>query len=495
MKEQILHHCLKKGILLDSGALNFLDSFRDFAQVAIIIEKIDPSHGNIITKNILSEQIINNEEKKEEKRFRDEDYKLIEPRVDIVSSWVLPARKIVVGDFVKHFRSRFIEISKIIQSRTESENLASINRISGNRQNVSIIGIVSDKRITKNKNILLEIEDLTGRTVCLVNQNKEKVYSIAKDVVLDDIILLRCSGSREMLFVNDIVYPDMFLSNKKKSPVEENVLFTSDLHVGSNKFLEDNFLKFIDWINGKNHKTSDSDKVKYLFIVGDLIDGAGIYPGQEHELNIKTIKDQYNMVAELLSKIRKDVKIILCAGNHDSLRMVEPQPLLDLKYAENLYELKNIIMTTNPSTVNIAARKDFQGFNVMMYHGYSFDYYANNVDYLRVNQAYQNPEMITNFLFKRRHLAPTHSSTLLFPHSEDSMIIKEVPDVFVSGHIHKSGISHYKDVIVISASCWQGRTAFQEKVGHIPDPCKVPLLNLKTRSIKVLDFSGEENDK
>jgi len=492
MKEQILQQCLKKGILLDSEALEFLISFNDLTKISLIVERLGNLPVKIVNKKTINEAIYVTEERKNGGRFEQRDYELIEPNARIVSSWVFPARKIVVGDFVKHFRSRFMEISKILQSRAESENLVSIDRISGNRQSISVIGMVVDKRITKNKNIMLEIEDLTGRSVFLANQNKKEVYEVAKEVILDDIILVKCSGSREMLFINDIIYPDLALSEKKRSPVEELALFTSDLHVGSNKFLEDNFLKFIDWINGKHNHKQESEKVKYLFVVGDLVDGAGIYPGQEYELNIKTIKEQYDRVAELLSKIKKDVKIVVCAGNHDSLRMVEPQPLLDLKYAEKLYELKNLIITTNPSIVNIAARKDFPGFNVMMYHGYSFDYYANNIDSLRINQAYQKPEMLTSFLFKRRHLAPTHSSTLLFPHNEDPMIIKNIPDIFVSGHIHKSGVSHYKDVIVISASCWQGRTAFQEKVGHVPDPCKIPLLNLKTRSIKVLDFSGEE---
>jgi len=29
---------------------------------------------------------------------------------------------------------------------------------------------------------------------------------------------------------------------------------------------------------------------------------------------------------------------------------------------------------------------------------------------------------------------------------------------------------------------------FEEKVGNIPDPCKVPLFNLKSREIKIIDF-------
>ena len=36
-------------------------------------------------------------------------------------------------------------------------------------------------------------------------------------------------------------------------------------------------------------------------------------------------------------------------------------------------------------------------------------------------------------------------------------------------------------------------TAFEEKVGNDPDPGKVPMFNLKTREIKILDFSDGED--
>src|SRR3989344_850668 len=186
MKEQILQQCLKKGILLDSEALEFLISFNDLTKISLIVERLGNLPVKIVNKKTINEAIYVTEERKNGGRFEQRDYELIEPNARIVSSWVFPARKIVVGDFVKHFRSRFMEISKILQSRAESENLVSIDRISGNRQSISVIGMVVDKRITKNKNIMLEIEDLTGRSVFLANQNKKEVYEVAKEVILDD---------------------------------------------------------------------------------------------------------------------------------------------------------------------------------------------------------------------------------------------------------------------------------------------------------------------
>ncbi len=517
--KEILTFCLKKGILLDKDVLNLFEEVGDTETVKLVIEKVGQyTRKRIITKNLFNE---NREEVNavfsslpEERQKKIENLKIklglsieIEKEINvqqsdgdkvlrlsdfenvkIISSSPVVNKKIEVSDFVKHFRNRFIAMRNILQEHSELTNLVSINKVSENRQGISIIGIVSDKRITKNKNILFEIEDLTGKIVALVNQNNEELYKKAQEVTFDSVIGLKCSGNKEIVFVNDIIFPEAMLFERKKSPVEEYALFTGDLHVGGNNFMEENFLKFIDYLNGKVPNTPEVDKIKYLFLVGDLISGVGIYPGQEKELIISDIEGQFEKAAELLNKIRKDIKIIISPGNHDGVRIMEPQPVLDEKYAWPLYDLKNVILTQNPAMVNIASRGDFSGFNVLTYHGYSFHYYANNIEYLMKEKAVHKPELIMAFLLKNRHLAPTHASTLYYPYDDDPLLIKQVPDIFVSGHTHKSGVAYYNNILTISSSCWESKTPFQEKMGNEPDFCKVPMLNLKTRAIKILDF-------
>ena len=296
------------------------------------------------------------------------------------------------------------------------------------------------------------------------------------------------SGNREILFVNDIVFPESSLVVRKNSPVEEYALFIGDLHFGSKLFFERSFLKFIDYLNGKVPNTPEVKNIKYLFIVGDLVTGVGNYPGQEKDLQIKDLEDQFIALAGLLGKIRNDIKIIISPGNHDCVRLMEPQPLLDEKYAWPLYDMENVILTTNPSHVNIGEKKNFSGFDVLTYHGFSFPFYADNVPNLMALKAMNAPDAIMKYLLKQRHLAPTHGSNQYFPSEEDPLIIKKIPDILVSGHTHKSAVSYYNNILVISISCWQSMTAYQEKFGNKPDHCKVPMLNLKTRQIKILDF-------
>jgi len=430
------------------------------------------------------------EEKKEEKKELKKQETLFED-INIVESFRIENKKVSVDDFVKYFRNRYNTLKLFLQEQ-ELKNLTSINKIPGQRQNLSVIGMVFDKHTTKNKNIILEVEDLTGRIKVLIRHDKEELLKKAEQIVLDEVIAVSGTSSNEILFANDIIFPEIILPERKKSKEESYAAFIADLHVGSNKFLEQNFLKFIDWINGKTGSEGQKNiakKVRYLFIVGDLVDGVGIYPGQESELIIKDVYLQYDKVAELLSKIRKDVAIIICPGNHDAVRIVEPQPPFSHEIAKKLYDLPNVIVLTNPSSVNIGVSKQFQGFNVFMYHGASFDEYGNDVEVLRLNQAFKRPELILHFLMRKRHVAPTHASTRYFPCDRDSLILRKVPDIFVTAHLHKSSISYYNNIVAISCSCWQSRTAYQEKFGHEPDLCKVPLFNLKTGKINIIDFN------
>jgi len=96
---------------------------------------------------------------------------------------------------------------------------------------------------------------------------------------------------------------------------------------------------------------------------------------------------------------------------------------------------------------------------------------------------------------KRRHLAPSHGvsiSIVYTPNAEkDPLVISEVPDVLCTGEMHRLDISSYNGVLIITGSCWQAQTPFEEKIGNEPDPAKVPVLNLKTRELKIFDFRDE----
>lgn len=508
---KLVQELMAKGYLIESDVLK-TEFFKEIEKidenllVELILESKPPK---IITKEFLLSKILffierlknyKNEEilklaslllekyPKEEKQEPAKEFS--SGGVAIVKEYNFKTKKLEVEDFVNYFRERYKFFKSILQERN-LEGLTSIGKIFGNRKNITIIGLVYEKRYTKNKNIILELEDLTGRISVIVNKEKKELFEKASSVVLDEVIAVTGSSSGELFFANDIIFPDIAINKLKYSPKDEYAVFIADLHVGSDKFLEENFLKFISWINGEigNEEQKEiAKKVKYLFIVGDLVDSIGVYPTQEKELKIKDLYEQYRYCAELLRKIRKDIAIIICPGNHDAVRLLEPQPKFDPEIAKELFELENVILTTNPALVNIGKTENFEGFNVLIYHGRSLDYYMDQVDCLRVANAKLSPSLVLNFLLKKRHLGPSYGSTTFLP-EEDVLALKTVPDIVVTAHIHRSAILNYNGILAISCSCFQSKTAYQEKLGHEPDFCKVCLFNLKTRKINLLDFS------
>lgn len=521
-QEEFQKICLKKDLLLDDALLETLSSFSDSEVATQLLEKVkfflgkkfltlsvfkknEAKVNEIIDKNF-SEGKINKIELRKKlnissdpPEFGVHENKVLKkntpknsftPKV-LLSPQTTP-KKLEVKDFVLFFRNRYNTFKEILESNPSLENLTSINKLSNEKQKISVVGIVTEKKITKNNNLVLEIEDPTGKIKVIINSGKEDLLKEGEDIVLDSVLGFKGTGNNEVLFANEIIFPEANLTERKKSDKEEYALFIGDVHYGSKNFLEKSFLKFIDYLNGNVPDTPESKKIKYLFIVGDLITGVGNYPNQELDLKVPNLETQFANIAALLGKIRKDIQIIISPGNHDCVRLMEPQPLLDEAYAWPLYELENVTLTGNPSLINICEGENFNGFKVLTYHGFSFPYYANTVPKLISDKAMNQPEKIMKFLLKHRHLAPTHTSTQYFPSEKDNLIIREIPDIFVSGHTHKSGVTHFNNILLISVSSWEGFTSYQEKFGNKPDHCKVPMLNLNTRQIKILDFETEE---
>ncbi len=525
-KEEIIRYFAKKGFLLDGEVADLFRLLDDNgAAEQILNQVVAMTKSRVITRKVLNfnktelnslffnfpkekAQIFENFlnlnlgliptkiEKIEPKKIEISNFSI--PKVKILSSNIIPDKKIEVRDFVMHFRNRFNFMKELLKDRKELSNLVSINKIGSNRS-FSLLAMISSKRVTKNKNIIFELEDLTGRINALVGLDKEDIFKKAKEVICDDVVGLKCSGGKDFVYINDIFFPDAYLTEKRKSEEEVYCLFVSDMHVGSSLFLEKNFERFIDWINGKDADEFQKEKlskIKYMFAVGDNVDGVGVYPGQEALLKIKDIKAQYKKLAEYMDRIPKHISIIMCPGQHDASRVPEPQPSIDEEYAEELTKIPNLYLLSNPAMVEIDATDRKKGLKVLMYHGASMHGWIEEIEELRQGKAHMNPPKVVKYMLKHRHLSPMHSSNVYIPSDkEDCLTIKEIPDVVVTGDLHRTDLDVYNNILIISCSCWQSITPFEEKVGNQPDPCKIPMLNLKTREIKLLDFSDAEEPK
>ncbi len=397
-----------------------------------------------------------------------------------------PHKKIEVGDFVGHFRSRYQQLQRILMQRPDVQNLVSISKISKDKNRFTLVGIVTEKRVTPNKNLILTIEDLTGKVTALVKHESETM-PIAADLQLDDVAAFHVSGNRELVFVHSVLYPDSF-KEKVWFERENCIAFISDIHVGSKKHLSAEFERFLVWINSSD---PIAQKISHIFFVGDNVDGVGVFPGQERLLELTSLHKQYESLASYLKRIPPRVTMFMCPGQHDSVRVAEPQPIIDSYYGAALHTIPNLILVSNPTLIKL--HEGERTFRVLMYHGASIHSFINEIQELRLMKAHRCPAKAVCHMLKRRHLAPTHGEVSYIPNAQqDPLVINEVPDVLCTGEVHRLDIETYNGVLIITGSCWQGQTEFEEKVGNVPDPCKVPVFNLKTRELKVLDFSSSQ---
>ncbi len=520
MNLEILKTIRERGLLLEKDIFDLLNSFDDVSLAKDFLEGLERFSGqkiitrSTLTKNFEYVQNIVSKLPGENKSLVEKIFVKLGLSLEITKEKQIASKKaeeatrkqsfqvscfdtsvtkkLEVSDFVGSFRARYQQLQRIIMTRPElQQNLVSINKISNNRQSHSIIAIVTEKRITKNKNMIIKFEDLTGEISGLVKFDNKEAFKKAEELQLDDVVGVRASGNRDMLFVHDLFYPDSFVNQKVKFDEEVCIAFLSDMHVGSKMHLQDKVEKFLEWLNSGDETAK---KIRYIFLVGDNVDGVGIFPGQEESLILRSMKEQYKQLAYYLSKVPKIITMFLCPGQHDASRVAEPQPLVDRNYAGALYDIDNLVLVTNPATIKIF-EKDKE-FKILMYHGASIHSFINGVPELREMKAHKTPARAVKHMLKRRHLAPMHSAVTYIPNAEkDPLVISEVPDILATGEVHRLDVENYNGTLIITGSCWQSQTPFEEKVGNVPDPCKVPVFNLKTRELKIFDFSDEKEEE
>jgi len=415
MKEEILKSIREKGLLLekeifdlvsglnDNDALNFLETAERVSGQKIITKSTLSKNGEYVQKiasGLVGEkknsvesvfvklgisleirkekEIIGNivSERKEEKSHS----------YQIFYSTSKSDKKLEVADFVGHFRARYQQMQRLLMQRPELANLVAINKIGSERKGLSIIGIVLEKRVTKNKNLIIKMEDLTGEISVVFKPDNHDVFARAEEVQVDDIVGMRASGSREILFGYEIVFPDSFIAEKIRFEDDISIAFISDIHAGGGKHLREEFERFLEWINSEDE---NAKKIRYLFIVGDNIDGVGVFPSQERLLEIKSSKGQYELLASYLSRVPKHITMFMCPGQHDAVRLAEPQPVIDKRYGGKLYEIENLILVTNPCMVKLIEGK--KEFKVLMYHGDSIHDFITSIPELREMKAHKCP--------------------------------------------------------------------------------------------------------
>ena len=483
----------------EPGAVSDLAGRGDCEDLIPRIEKrLAAANGFVVTKKLVDEVL---EEKEIEQKssaavvvveatnFKP-PAKDIQPRLRMREDLSAPNKSTCGGsveDFVEYFRDRFKRGASMVRGRMTNHPLTPISKLATNPAGVvRIVGIVADKRETKNGHVLIDLEDEGGTAKCLVSKNSAPALKqLAADVVYDEVIAIDGTVYNDLFIAKDIIWPETQLREKRLADEDVAVAFISDLHVGSRFFLQEHFHKFVRFLRGEGteEEKAIAGKIKYLFVAGDLVDGIGVYPSQEKELVTKDIYMQYEIFSEIMKLVPEYIEVVIIPGNHDAVRIAEPQPALGEEFTKTLSGYSNIHFAGNPAYAEV------HGLTALLYHGSSLFSMVESEPSLA--GGYNNPEKVGVELLKKRHLSPIYGTNPIVPERKDYLVIEEVPDIFHFGHVHKNGYENYRGTMIVNSGTWQDVTDYQIKQGHVPSPCQLPVYNLASGSLNVLKFKEE----
>jgi len=411
---------------------------------------------------------------------------VIESRVEIVRD---PYREVEKGVTIQHFYKLFVDrfdkLSKLIRMHSGWNTATSIEAALKARQgeDVKVIGMVMEKKITK-RYIGILLEDLDSTVKVIVPFDDPELKAKGEQILVDQVIgVAGVRGRMDTIIAKEIVFPDIPPRKPRKADEEVYAALISDLHVGSKLFLRDRFEKFIRWIKGDVYIEGLDrirSKLKYIVVAGDIVDGVGIYPNQERELEIKDTYGQYDAALRMIKEIPSSIEIVIIPGNHDATDKTQPQPP-PMKYVKDYIDgCENIHIVGNPVWVKI------HGIEILVYHGRSLDSVIASIPGFSANRVDEAMEV----LIRARHLTPIYNdSSPITPTSIDTLIIDEIPDIFHAGHVHIEKQRYYKGVLIVNSGAWQAQTSYQKLNGITPTPAIIPIIDLSRLSVKLVDFS------
>ena len=386
-----------------------------------------------------------------------------------------------IEDIASLFRNRYEKIKKIFREQSGFRETGTIKDITNERKKLgykkrryNIIGIVEDFKRTKSGGKLVTLEDPTGTMRIFIR----KEDPASDTLMVDDVIGVVGNfdkTSEDMFWCDEIYYADILMNHQNKGGKDFDpisIAFISDLHMGSKYFLEDTWDKMVKWMN----EDKLAKNIKYLVLSGDCVDGAGVYPGQERNLSIPNVYDQYEYCARKLDELPDHITPIILPGNHDAVRPAEPQPVLESSIQK---KFNSAVHIGNPCRVNL------NGINILSYHGKGMDDMIPRLE----GVTYDTSVEVMKHMLKKRHLAPMWGErNALSPEEADQMVIETPPDIFITGHTHSHAFEWYRGIPLIVSSTMQGQTDFMNMLGYSSMKGYLTLYNIQSREVKVISF-------
>jgi DNA polymerase II small subunit len=473
---------LSQGYQIDPDAFSLLSELSAKGDVnpilkSVIDKKESAKAEKVILKSDL-DQLVPRDEEKTRVVVSSED---LVADVVVISNPTETIAPVEAQDgFKRLFQDRYSHLLDIARQRPDSKSITSIESGREMREkHYKIAGLLSSRNSRKGGGVEIVLDDPTGSAKLYCGDEvAESALALPLDsLVVADVVLGKGGGQ---LYARNLLLPDIPTRKFAGSSRRVYAVMLSDLHIGSKFFLADDFSRFLAWLNGKLGDLDIVDRVRYVIVAGDIVDGIGVYPGQEYQLSEKNLRRQYIVARDFLRQVPKHMKLLMVPGNHEPVRQALPQPAVSADVAGPLYDLENAIHLGGPVNVKL------DGVNFLIYHGRSLDDVIATIPDL----TYDRPVEAMEVLLKARHLAPTYGKrTALSPELRDMLVIDPVPDVFHAGHVHTLDVGSYRGTLVVNSGTFQGQTPFQANMGLDPISSIVPILNLSTLEIIKRNFT------
>jgi DNA polymerase II small subunit len=491
MREELLDFVSRHGTLLEPAAIDFLLSRRDpIAEVEGFLKSCAETPLLVTLRDILAASQIGRlaggrsrlpepspaaapaipaSFRREGERAGDDD-----PDVRILRD--ITGRSTCEGtleDFARYFRHRFAVLGGMLRRRRELAGCQEIAKAKRSTREVRIVGMVADVRTTKNGHRILNLEDDSDRIPVLLPAES----GVASEAVVPDEVVgvIGTVNGKGLVIAASLLRPEVPTSKSfGGTQGHARVAFLSDVHIGSRTFLEEKWARLSGWLGSADEI---AQSIRYLVVSGDVVDGIGVYPRQDEELAIEDIYGQYEALARMIGALPDRLRIVLLPGNHDAVRPAEPQPTFPPSI-QKLFD-SNVVFAGNPCLLSL------EGVRVLAYHGRSMDDLVSAIP----GMSYQRPLDAMKAMLQMRHLAPIYGGkTPIAPEAQDHLIIDDVPDIFVTGHVHAVGVDRYRGVVLVSASTWQAQTPYQKMRNIEPSPARLPIVDLGTGQAVIRAF-------
>lgn len=353
-----------------------------------------------------------------------------------------------------------------------------------------LIGMIHDTQVLHTNRFVIQLEDpSSGRpTKCVIVQESPS-FPDYRNVLRDTIIGVSGVlpknfqyGKITAFWGKDIYRPSLKEHTANLNGKQDSkVLCLADIHYGSEKFSRNLISRLIAFLNEEidNPEIPFSPReIDVIIIAGDLVEGTS--QNTENQLT-DSYEAQYSQLAEILAKIPSRITIITIPGEHDASQLAIPQPAIDKKLGKALYTLSNIQNHGNPLRLTI------NGMKFLVFHGQGSDKTFQNL--FKIKE--QNPVIGFTQLLEYRHLSPEYGSlTSIAPYSKDYLVINEIPDVLITGHLHLANFGIYKGVRIVSCGSLKRPRSNQSETKKESSVGVFPVIDTTTGEITLFDLKS-----